>query len=1226
MGKWGKERVLSARWEDAGHFGHAKCVFALVTAIAAAAWCGIGSQPALARSFAPAPTPSFGEEGAAAGQFKSPSGIAVDASGDLLVVDSHDRRVEKWQPGSEGGATFLYEFGGSDTPPPEFEEEPLGVGIDDGTTGPTAGDVYVAVYHEGKAVVSPIDEFRPKLADENEYEYVCQLTGPGSGCLPDPAGEGGGSSTPFKEARDATLDSAGDLYIAAGNAVYELPAGGTEVVLLHEFAFFVGSLAVLGDDLYATTPNDEFDGSLVELEVEPATHTVSGETVLDEKGSTAVAVAPGGNVYVVNGEGAGPVEVFNAAGESTGEAFAAGKLGEAHGVAYDPLTEDVYVSSEQEDLVHVFEPVELPVANTEAAKEVTAEAAVLTGTVNPEGEEGTRYYFGWGEGSIEEHETPVTALATGTAPVSVEAELNGLKPHHTYRYELFAYNDHDEAPAEHVAGGILEVETAPSPPEITGTSVSEVFAGEATLDAQIDPEGEATTYRFEYGQTEAYGEHTPEANAGEGEATVAVASAISGLAPETTYHFRVVATNATGTSYGPDRTLTTYAATSAFALPDGRAYEQVSPTDAGIDALGELNQILSAPSGEAVTYLSTGPFPGVEGAPALMTYLAQRGAEGWSSAGLLPRTTSPDSTGTELRGITENLAYTIVQNNDRPALAEGGEAGHYDLYLRDSADGSYSLFANTGISEVNGNVPETSFAGSSADDSRIFFETSAQLASAAPPGVHSLYEWHKGTIQLAGVLPDGQAPAQGTAAGIGFESDTQNDYAISREGTRVFFSDLGTNEIYLRENGERTVLVSGLVANKPAVFRGASPSGSAAFFTLEGDLYRFATEGGHVSDLTPGGQVQGVVGIGGEGTYVYFVAQGVLAGNENSYGAKALAGEDNLYLWHEGEPTRFIARLSNGVDYGAGGPNTDESDWKEAGSVPGEAKGGRVSADGKRLLFVSHNQLTRYENPRFDAEIYLYDAESGNFACVSCNPSGAPAKYSAALYTRQPQPAHSVKPLPLFFPRNLSENGKRVFFQTEERLLPQDKDGEPNVYEWEEASEGSCPGSHAQGCLYLISTGESRYPSYFGEASANGDNVFFFTRQKLVGQDLGEDQVLYDARVGGGIASQNPPATPPPCDGEACLGAPSTTSGLGPPASGSLGGPGNLKPSRKSKGAKPKTLTRKQRLVRALRACHKKRKRKRDTCEREARKRYAAKASHSTKKRNGSKHAGGARR
>ena len=112
--------------------------------------------------------------------------------------------------------------------------------------------------------------------------------------------------------------------------------------------------------------------------------------------------------------------------------------------------------------------------------------------------------------------------------------------------------------------------------------------------------------------------------------------------------------------------------------------------------------------------------------------------------------------------------------------------------------------------------------------------------------------------------------------------------------------------------------------------------------------------------------------------------------------------------------------------------------------------------------------------------------------------------------------------------RNLSEDGSRVFFQTQEALVPQDKNGQTDVYEWEREGAGSCEHASASfsasngGCLYLISTGESDKPSYFGDASANGSNVFFFTRQSLVGQDRDENYDIYDARIDGGIAAQNP--------------------------------------------------------------------------------------------------------
>jgi hypothetical protein len=89
----------------------------------------------------------------------------------------------------------------------------------------------------------------------------------------------------------------------------------------------------------------------------------------------------------------------------------------------------------------------------------------------------------------------------------------------------------------------------------------------ATLNGAVNPQGISTTYHFDYGTTTSYGSSTPESGSiGNGTNSVAVSRAISGLLPSTTYHFRVVATNLEGTSYGQDRTFSTVASGTAGQL------------------------------------------------------------------------------------------------------------------------------------------------------------------------------------------------------------------------------------------------------------------------------------------------------------------------------------------------------------------------------------------------------------------------------------------------------------------------------------------------------------------------------------------------------------------------------------------------------------------------------------------------------------------------------------
>ena len=137
---------------------------------------------------------------------------------------------------------------------------------------------------------------------------------------------------------------------------------------------------------------------------------------------------------------------------------------------------------------------------------------------------------------------------------------------------------------------------------------------------------------------------------------------------------------------------------------------------------------------------------------------------------------------------------------------------------------------------------------------------------------------------------------------------------------------------------------------------------------------------------------------------------------------------------------------------------------------------------------------------------------------------------------------------------NLADEGKRVFFETTDALVGEDTNGDggcppsgadlqnfpacTDVYEWEAEGAGSCEAARAVaggGCLYLLSTGKGSEPALIADASRSGNDVFFFTRSRLVGQDEDNLQDVYDARAEGGLAAQNAPPPSPPCESsDAC--------------------------------------------------------------------------------------------
>ena len=583
--------------------------------------------------------------------------------------------------------------------------------------------------------------------------------------------------------------------------------------------------------------------------------------------------------------------------------------------------------------------------------------------------------------------------------------------------------------------------------------------------------------------------------------------------------------------------------------------------------------------------------------------------------------------------MTEDLAETLTFVE--PGLEAGMALGSY-TYLRDNATGAFRLLGPGSVA----------FADAADHDSRIIFESREKLVPPAAPNVVNLYEWDGSKppgeeLSLAGALSDGEAPIGGSVAGPGGpvlgrppggatdKFYTQN--TISTDGSRVFFSDGASGQIYMREpETERTIPVSAGI--EPAYWRAATADGSMVFYTEGEDLWRFNFEKFEESfnkkkkpesqalveareALTGGAAgVLGTLGISTEnGSYAYFVAIGVLADNENDNGEKAEQGKANLYKWHEGETT-FIAQLSR-----AGSDSANWRDFLQNGELNGPAQGeksSRVTPDGMTVLFTSQAQLTSYDNAKND-ELYLYEALSGRLVCVSCNPDGVPATSEAYLASNLEL---SIQPgTRAFLTRNLSEDGSRVFFQTKEALVPQDTNEQTDVYEWEREGAGGADGctrlsatfsASSGGCLYLISTGESASPSYFGDASADGNNVFFFTRQALVGQDQDENYDVYDARVEGGIAAQNP-SPPVDCTEEGCLDPTVSSPVFSVPSSATFAGVGNLAPAPKGD---PKPLTRAQQLARALKACKKQSRKNRVTCEARARKRYGKRGA---RKRNG---------
>jgi hypothetical protein len=194
-----------------------------------------------------------------------------------------------------------------------------------------------------------------------------------------------------------------------------------------------------------------------------------------------------------------------------------------------------------------------PSATTGAASSVTQSSATVSGTVDPQGM-ATTYRFEYGTSSSYGLQTADVDAGSGTGAVDASANLTGLTSDTTYHYRVVATN---AAGVTRGADRTLKTDARPGPPGATTGSARSLSPVAARLSASVDPNGRPTTYHFEYGTTTGYGKRTADASAGSAQSARSASAAISGLSPNTRYHYRVVAANDTGVARGRDRSFVT---------------------------------------------------------------------------------------------------------------------------------------------------------------------------------------------------------------------------------------------------------------------------------------------------------------------------------------------------------------------------------------------------------------------------------------------------------------------------------------------------------------------------------------------------------------------------------------------------------------------------------------------------------------------------------------------
>jgi hypothetical protein len=700
---------------------------------------------------------------------------------------------------------------------------------------------------------------------------------------------------------------------------------------------------------------------------------------------------------------------------------------------------------------------------------------------------------------------------------------------------------------------------------------------------------------------------------------------------------------------------------SAF-LPDCRAYEMVSPVDKNNgDILPESTLVHAAADGHAVSFASLTGFADAVGTGTQVEYMSVRdatsGTTGWSTHAITPPQEPLSNVAVALKfmplfvgDFSEDLSSGVFSAWSPLGTGAGEEnvRNTLPLYVRHDLStagaGSYQLVSESANAQPLMLPKRQWLAGASSDFSHVLFESVLDLTPDASGHRTKLYEWDEGEgVRLVGILPDG-TPAESSMAGQGAEEEKYTPHTISADGSRAFFTDPATNDLYMRIDGKVTFQLNASELETPeapgaAQFWTASDDGSRAFFTTAErlieddhnpgrDLYMWARaagdetqtvtvdatggsfalrSGGSTTALLPlgataaevqaalealpeigagdvavtggpassspylltfagalagvgvaelesdssaltGGTVtvsvshpvhnlslvsagqpgdyeaEGVSGASADGSSVYFTATGKLLPGQPSFNEHA-----GVFVWHEGD-IKYVGWLSNPTDADL---DTGVNPYRHTERT----MTARVSPNGRYLLFMSgsdeglrgqggyggsdHGTTCTLESSVGIPcrELYIYDAQTGRLRCASCVPNGAVDASDALVET------HIATGAALYtshLSHALSDDGRFVFFDTADPLVPQDVNGKRDVYEYDFATE----------TVHLISSGRGTSDSYFMDASASGEDVFFLTNERLVGFDSDENYDLYDARAGGGVPE--PPGQPPACAGESC--------------------------------------------------------------------------------------------